>query len=178
MKIFCKFPAENISKLNFWLVVCIAKNFIWTTLNAIFSIFWFFAPSDSRFSNSCISAKYCPILTNHTSMESLFIQKMLKMDPYDWFLRVYLLLVLSWSPGGSSNMKSDLSRCWQAFGSCFFSYKTQTTTLRTHERSWVYFLEWRTIPVISKTRLLWNLTEPNTYVEWYSAYRTSLLEFI
>uniref|UniRef100_A0A672RHR5 Dual specificity protein kinase Ttk-like n=1 Tax=Sinocyclocheilus grahami TaxID=75366 RepID=A0A672RHR5_SINGR len=35
----------------------------------------FFAPSDSRFSNSCISAKYCPpILTNHTSMESLFIQ--------------------------------------------------------------------------------------------------------
>uniref|UniRef100_A0A8C1GF36 ArfGAP with RhoGAP domain, ankyrin repeat and PH domain 3 n=1 Tax=Cyprinus carpio TaxID=7962 RepID=A0A8C1GF36_CYPCA len=32
----------------------------------------FFAPSDSRFSNSCISAKYCPILTNHTSMESLF----------------------------------------------------------------------------------------------------------
>ncbi len=33
----------------------------------------FFAPSDSRFSNSCISAKYCPILTNHASMESLFI---------------------------------------------------------------------------------------------------------
>ncbi len=32
----------NISKLNFWLVICIAKNFIWTTLKAIFSIFWFF----------------------------------------------------------------------------------------------------------------------------------------
>uniref|UniRef100_A0A673MDG8 CUB domain-containing protein n=1 Tax=Sinocyclocheilus rhinocerous TaxID=307959 RepID=A0A673MDG8_9TELE len=30
----------------------------------------FVAPSDSRFSNSCISAKYCPILTNHTSMEA------------------------------------------------------------------------------------------------------------
>ncbi len=30
----------------------------------------FFAPSDCRFSNSCISA----ILTNHASMESLFIQ--------------------------------------------------------------------------------------------------------
>uniref|UniRef100_A0A673H978 Sodium channel regulatory subunit beta-1 n=1 Tax=Sinocyclocheilus rhinocerous TaxID=307959 RepID=A0A673H978_9TELE len=29
---------------------------------------------DSRFSNSCISAKYCSILTNHTSMERLFIQ--------------------------------------------------------------------------------------------------------
>uniref|UniRef100_A0A672N3T4 phosphatidate phosphatase n=1 Tax=Sinocyclocheilus grahami TaxID=75366 RepID=A0A672N3T4_SINGR len=33
----------------------------------------FFAPSDSRFSNSCISAKYCPILTNHTAMESLCV---------------------------------------------------------------------------------------------------------
>ncbi len=29
--------------------------------------FFFFAPSDSRFSNSCISSKYCPIITNHTS---------------------------------------------------------------------------------------------------------------
>uniref|UniRef100_A0A673M1W9 ABPP n=1 Tax=Sinocyclocheilus rhinocerous TaxID=307959 RepID=A0A673M1W9_9TELE len=37
----------------------------------------------SRYSNSCISAKYCPILTNHTSMERLFIQQ--KTDPYDWF---------------------------------------------------------------------------------------------
>uniref|UniRef100_A0A9J8CHC6 P-type Cu(+) transporter n=1 Tax=Cyprinus carpio carpio TaxID=630221 RepID=A0A9J8CHC6_CYPCA len=41
----------------------------------------FFAPSDSRFSNNCISIKYCPILTNHTSMESLIK----KTDPYDWF---------------------------------------------------------------------------------------------
>ncbi len=57
-----------------WLVISIAKNFIWTTLKLIFSVFRFFAPSNSRFSNSCISAKYCPILTNHTSMESLFIQ--------------------------------------------------------------------------------------------------------
>ncbi len=74
MKIFCKFLTVNISQLHFWLVICIAKNFIWTTLKAIFSIFrFFFAPSDSRFSNSCISAKYCPILTNHISMESLFI---------------------------------------------------------------------------------------------------------
>jgi len=33
------------------------------------NILTFFAASDSRFSNSCISTKYCPILTNHTSME-------------------------------------------------------------------------------------------------------------
>ncbi len=39
MKIFSKFPTVNISKLNFLLVICIAKNFIWTTLKAIFSIF-------------------------------------------------------------------------------------------------------------------------------------------
>ncbi len=42
MKIFCKCPTVNISKLNFWLVICIAKNFIWTTLKMIFSIFRFF----------------------------------------------------------------------------------------------------------------------------------------
>ncbi len=42
MNIFSKFPTVNISKLNFWLVICIAKNFIWTTLKMIFSIFWFF----------------------------------------------------------------------------------------------------------------------------------------
>ncbi len=72
---FCKFLTVNISKLHFLLVICIAKNFIWTTLKAIFSIFrFFFTPSDSRYVNSCISAKYCPILTNHTSMESLFVQ--------------------------------------------------------------------------------------------------------
>ncbi len=33
MKIFC---TVNISKLNFWLLICIAKNFIWTTLKKIF----------------------------------------------------------------------------------------------------------------------------------------------
>ncbi len=71
MKIFSQYSLTvNISKLNFWLVICIAKNLIWTTLKAIFSIFRFFAFSDSRFSNSCISAKYCQILTNHTSMET------------------------------------------------------------------------------------------------------------
>ncbi len=35
---------------------------------------FFFASSDSRFSNSCISAKYCSVLTNNTSMERFFIQ--------------------------------------------------------------------------------------------------------
>ncbi len=32
----------NISKRNFWSVICIAKNLIWSNLNAIFSIFRFF----------------------------------------------------------------------------------------------------------------------------------------
>ncbi len=63
MKIFCKFPTVNISKLNFWLVICIAKNFIWTTLKVIFSIFRFFC--SLRFQ----IYKYCPIITNHTSMK-------------------------------------------------------------------------------------------------------------
>ncbi len=42
LKIFCKCLTVNISKLHFWLVICIAKNFIWTTLKVIFSIFRFF----------------------------------------------------------------------------------------------------------------------------------------
>ncbi len=76
MKIFSEFVTVNTSNLNFWLVICIAKNLIWTTLKMIFSIF----RSDSRFSNSCISVKYCPIITNHTSMERLFIHK----NWHDW----------------------------------------------------------------------------------------------
>ncbi len=42
MKIFSTFLTINISKRNFWLVICIAKNFIWTSLKMIFSIFRFF----------------------------------------------------------------------------------------------------------------------------------------
>ncbi len=41
MKIFSKFLTVNISKINFWLVICIADNFICTLLKAIFSIFGF-----------------------------------------------------------------------------------------------------------------------------------------
>ncbi len=52
MKVLCKFPTVNISKRIFVLVICIAKNFIWSTLKV-----FFFAPSDSRLSNSCISGK-------------------------------------------------------------------------------------------------------------------------
>ncbi len=67
MKIFCTFSTVNISKLNFWLVICIAKNFIWTTLKVIFSIFRFFCTLRFQI------YKYCAIITNHTSMESWFI---------------------------------------------------------------------------------------------------------
>ncbi len=37
-----KFPNVNIPKLNVLLVICIAKDFIWTALKAIISIFRFF----------------------------------------------------------------------------------------------------------------------------------------
>ncbi len=60
------------------LVVCVAKNFIWTTLNAIFSIFRFFLHPQIPDFNSCISVKYCHILTNHTSMESYLFSVQMK----------------------------------------------------------------------------------------------------
>ncbi len=70
MKIFSTFPIINISKLNFWLVICIAKNFIWTTLKMIFSIFRFFLlpqiPDLQIFASQ-------PNVVNK-SIESIFIQ--------------------------------------------------------------------------------------------------------
>ncbi len=93
MKIFSKFPTVNISKLNFWLLICIAKNFIWTTLKMIFSIFRFFCTLRFQI------FKYCPIKTNHTSMEIWFIQL-----PKIW----PLWLVLNCNAGNSGNVNSWL----------------------------------------------------------------------
>ncbi len=86
MKILCQCLSVIISKRNILLVICIAKNFKGEFLN----ISIFFAPSDSRFSNSCVSAKYCPIITNiHQWKVYLFsfhmMYKSQNIDPYDWF---------------------------------------------------------------------------------------------
>ncbi len=89
MKIFSKFPTVNISKLNFWLVICIAKNFIWTTLKVIFSIFRFFCTLRFQI------YKYCSIITNHTSMERLFIQ--LSDDAYISISKNWPLWLVLWS---------------------------------------------------------------------------------
>ncbi len=107
MKIFSKFPTVNISKLNCWLVICIAKNFIWTTLKVIFSIFRF----------SCTLRfqiyKYCFIITNHTSMERLFIQ--LSDDVYisisqNWPLWLVLCSRVDVNDGGMTCSAAVLSR--------------------------------------------------------------------
>jgi len=49
----------NISKIYFCKWICIAKDFILTTLKVIFLIFWFFCTLRFQI------IKYCPILTNH-----------------------------------------------------------------------------------------------------------------
>ncbi len=80
MKIFSKFPTVNISKRNVWLGICIAKNLINLDnfKDDFLNIEIFFAPSDFQIvvsqTNIVISANNCPILRNHTLMESLFIQ--------------------------------------------------------------------------------------------------------
>jgi len=71
--IFSKCPTVNISKLNFWLVICIAKNFIWTTLKMIFSIFRYFCTLRFQI------YKYCP---NHTSMESYLFKTLILMTGF------------------------------------------------------------------------------------------------
>ncbi len=50
MKIFCTFLNLNVYKYNFWLVICLAKNFLWTTLKMIFSIFRFILHSLAKLS--------------------------------------------------------------------------------------------------------------------------------
>ncbi len=66
MKIFSKFLTVNISKRH----LCIAKNFIWTILKAIFSIFVFFMLPQIQDIQIVI---FCPnILTNHTMESVLF----------------------------------------------------------------------------------------------------------
>ncbi len=58
---------------SFILVICIAKYFIWTTLKDIFCIFRFFLhPQIPDF--QIVASRPNFVLTNHTSMESLFIQ--------------------------------------------------------------------------------------------------------
>ncbi len=47
-----------------------AKNIIWTTLKVIFSIFRFVLYP--QISDSCISAKYCPILTNNINGKIIY----------------------------------------------------------------------------------------------------------
>ncbi len=89
--IFCKFPTVNISKLfNNYLIIIInmqelnLENFKGDFLNI--SIF-FCSPSDSRFSNSCISAKYCPFHNKpyiHRKLIYLPFRSK-KNDPDDWF---------------------------------------------------------------------------------------------
>ncbi len=67
MKIISECPTYKW-KIFFWLLICIAKNLIWTTLKMIFSIFWFFCTLRFQI------YKYCPLITNHTSMEILCTQ--------------------------------------------------------------------------------------------------------
>ncbi len=83
MKIFGTFLTINTAKLNFWLLICIDKNFIWTTLKMIFSIF--------RFCCTLIFQiyKYCPIIHQWKydllSVQMMHKSQIWKMSPYDWF---------------------------------------------------------------------------------------------
>ncbi len=86
-----------------------------------------FAPSDSRFSNSCISAKYCPILTNHTSMKILFRQLSgdvyILINHYDWFC----------GPGSHLSSRFVICVLWSFLDASFYrAYLTQTQTCK-HE---------------------------------------------
>ncbi len=84
MKIFCKCPT---------VVICIAKNFLWTTLKAIFSIFRFFCTFRFQIFKLLYFSQIWNILTNNTSMESLFIHMMYKSQ----FKKKIPLWLVLWS---------------------------------------------------------------------------------
>ncbi len=77
------------SKINFWLVICIAKNFIWTTVKAIFSVFRFFCTLKflifkKLYLNQILSNPNKPHI-NGKLIYSASRWCNLKIDPYDWF---------------------------------------------------------------------------------------------
>ncbi len=68
----------------FWLVICIAKNLIWTTLKAIFSIFVFVLHSQIP-DIQIVVYQSNTVLTNHTSTEGMYKSQCKKIDTFDWF---------------------------------------------------------------------------------------------
>ncbi len=66
MKIYCNFPTVNIQTLHFLFSNMHCEELHLDNCKGDFLNTWifFFAPSDSRFTNSCISDKYCSALTN------------------------------------------------------------------------------------------------------------------
>ncbi len=106
MKILCTFPTINISKLHFWLVICIAKNFIWTTLKAIFSIFRFYCTLRFQIFSQILSSPNNPYI-NGKLIDSAFRLytnlNLEKNDHYDWFcgpgshVITFLVLVKTWN---------------------------------------------------------------------------------
>ncbi len=69
------------------------------------SISIFFAPSDSRFSNNCISSKYCPIHQRKAylfSFQMIYKSQFRRIDPYDWVC----------GPGSHMSLKDLISWIW------------------------------------------------------------------
>ncbi len=76
MKIFCKCPTVNISKLNFGLVICIAKNLIWTTLKEICDTI---VVSQTNIGQTIHQWKDYVF-----SFQMMYKSQFWKIDPYDW----------------------------------------------------------------------------------------------
>ncbi len=128
MKIFCKFTTVNISKLNFWLVICIAKNFIWTTLKVIFSIFRFFLCT-VRFQIFKILSYHNKPYINGKLIYSAFRRcinlDLKKIDPYDWFC----------APGSHFCSHQLLAKVWRRSRNLFQAHLSDSAHL--NRRVWL-----------------------------------------
>ncbi len=95
---YCKYI-----KTYFLLVICIAKNFIWTTLKMIFSMLDFCTPSDSRFSNSCISDLFiqlsCDVYITINKKRPIFILNCVCTSNHHykcWQKHKYIYIWVNW----------------------------------------------------------------------------------
>ncbi len=97
--VFCKFPTVNIPKLNFWLVICVAKDFSWTSLKVIFSIFRFFLHPQMPDFQSVVSQPNiafipCMVQTIHQWKVDLYSFQMMNKSK---FRRNWPLWLVLWS---------------------------------------------------------------------------------
>ncbi len=98
MKIFFQFYTVNILKLNFWLVICIAKDFIWTILKALFRFFLHTQIPDffekwTLMTGFVVQGHICVTYLFTTNKREIFYQNKYMMSKIKLFLQLFVTYI-------------------------------------------------------------------------------------